>query len=90
MKTILSKVCGQKNDLKSKATEWGKANQPVACQEYINLNAKDHKKLTEVEAGLFVSSENPIFVASPYAIVSCQCYESGLLEIKCPWTCKWS
>ena len=86
VKTILSKICGRKNNFKSKATEWGKANEPVARQKYIKLNAKDHKKLSVVETGLFVSCENPIFGASPDGIVSCECHESGLLEIKCPWT----
>ena len=71
VKTILSKICGQKNNFKSKATEWGKTNEPVVRQEYIKVNAKDHKKLSVVETGLFVS---------------CECHESGLLEIKCPWT----
>ena len=56
-KTILSKICGRKNNFKSKATEWGKANEPVVRQEYIKLNAKDHKKLSVVETGLFVSCE---------------------------------
>ena len=68
------------------ATEWGKTNEPVARQEYIKLNAEDHKKTSVVETGLFVSCENPIFGASPDGIVSCECHESGLLEIKCPWT----
>ena len=68
------------------ATEWGKTNEPVARQEYIKLNAEDHKKTSVVETGLFVSCENPIFGASPDGIVSCDCHESGLLEIKYPWT----
>ena len=56
VKTILSKICVQKNNVifKSKATEWGKTNEPVALQEYIKLNAKYHKKLSVVETGLFV------------------------------------
>ena len=86
VKTILSKICGQKNNFKSKATEWGKTNEPVARQEYIKVNAKDHKKLSVAETGLFVSCENPIFGDSPDGIFSCECHESGLLEIKCPWT----
>ena len=86
VKTILSKICGQKNNFKSKATEWGKTNEPVARQEYIKVNAKDHKKLSVAETGLFVSCENPIFGNSPDGIFSCECHESGLLEIKCPWT----
>ena len=86
VKTILSKICGQKNNFKSKATEWGKTNEPVACQEYIKLNGKGHKKFSVVETGIFVSCENPIFGASPDGSVSCECHESGLLEIKCQWT----
>ena len=39
-----------------------------------------------MERELFVSSENPVFGASPDGIVSCECHESRLLEIKCPWT----
>ena len=39
-----------------------------------------------MERELFVSSENPVFGASPDGIVSCECHESGLWEIKCPWT----
>ena len=86
VKTILSKICGQKNNFKSKAMKRGKTNEPVVHQEYIKLNAKHHKKLIVVETGLFVSCENPIFGASPDGIISCGCHESGLLEIKCPWT----
>ena len=84
---------GQKNDFKSKATEWGKTNEPVACQEYNKLNARDHEKLTVAEIGLFLSCENPVFWASPDAIVSCKWHKSGLLsemKFQCPWTCKWS
>ena len=51
-----------------------------------NLMPKTTKKLSVVETGLFASCENPIFGASPDGIVSCDCHESGLLEIKCPWT----
>ena len=32
VKTILSKICGQKNNFKSKATDWGKTNEPVSRQ----------------------------------------------------------
>ena len=73
MKTILSKIYGQKNNFKSKATEWGKTNEPFARHEYIKLNAKDRKKYNVVETGLFISCENPIFGASPDGIVSCEC-----------------
>ena len=75
MKTIFSKICVRKNNFKSKATEWGKTNEPVARQEYIKLNAKYHKKLSVVEQGYLLG-------ASPDGIVSCECHESGLLEIK--------
>ena len=70
---------------KSKATEWAKINEPVARQGYIKLKSKDHKILNIVETGVFVSCENPIFGASPDGIISCECHESGLWEIKYPW-----
>ena len=86
MKSILSKICGQKNNFKSKATEWAKTNEPVVHLEYIKLTPKTTRKLSVVETGLFVSCKNPIFGASPDGIVNRECHESGLLEIKCPWT----
>ena len=60
-------------------------NQLIA-KNISNLMPKTTKKLSVLETGLFVSCENPIFGASPDGIVSCDCHESGLLEIKCPWT----
>ena len=60
-------------------------NQLIA-KNISNVMPKTTKKLSVLETGLFVSCENPIFGASPDGIVSCDCHESGLLEIKCPWT----
>ena len=66
METILPKICGPKNNIKSKATEWGDVS--VARQKYIRL--KDHKKLSVIETRLFVICENPHFGASSDAIDS--------------------
>ena len=58
----------------------------LLAKNISNLTPKTTKKYNVVETGLFVSCENPIFGASPDGIVSCECHESRLLEIKCPWT----
>ena len=60
-------------------------NQLIA-KNISNLMPKTTKKLSVLETGLFAGCENPIFGASPDGIVSCECHESGLLEIKFPWT----
>ena len=85
VKTISSNICRQKNNFKSKATEWGKTNESVSFQEYIKHNAKDYKKRSAVETGVFFSCENPVFGASPDGIISCEYHESGFLKFKCSW-----
>ena len=57
----------------------------LLAKNISNLMPKTTKN-SVVETGLFVSCENTIFGASPDGIVSGECHESGLLEIKCPWT----
>ena len=84
--TILSKICDQKNNCISKATEWRKRNESVARQEYIKHNAQDCTELSVVETGLFFSCENPFFRAPYDGIVSCECHKLRLLEITCPLT----
>ena len=73
MKTILSK-----------ATEWGKMNETVACEENIKHSTKDHEKLSAVETGSFDSCKNQIFGTSPDGTISCECHESALLKFKSP------
>ena len=85
-KTLLSKVCGYYPNVKSKATQWGLGNEPVARKLYIKDNRKKHKHLQVSECGLFIDIEFPYIAASPDALVSCTCHGKGLLEIKCPWT----
>ena len=58
----------------------------LLAKNISNLTPKTTKKLSVVETGLFVSCENSVFGALPDRIVSCECHESGLLEIKFPWT----
>ena len=57
METILPKIYGPKNNIKSKATDG------EMCQ-LLAKNISDHKKLSVIETGLFVICENPIFGAS--------------------------
>ena len=45
VKTILSKICGQKNNFKSKATEWGKQMSQSLAENISNLTRKTTKKL---------------------------------------------
>ena len=85
-KTFVSKVCGYYPKFSSKATEWDISNEAVARRNYTKKIISPHRNLTVTKPGLFIDIENPFIGASPDGLVSCSCHESGLLEIKCPWS----
>lgn len=85
-KTFICKVCHYYPPFTSKATEWGKTNEPIARHMYFKTNKSKHKHFVVKEGGLFIDLDNPIIGASPDALVSCSCHEPGILEVKCPWS----
>ncbi|XP_056014374.1 uncharacterized protein LOC125665758 [Ostrea edulis] len=70
----------QKNDFTSSATSYGKVNEHIAKQMYIK---KTGHHLHDI--GLIVNTELPFLGATPDGIV-CDKSESGLIEIKCPYS----
>ena len=49
---------------------------------------KLHTKFTVALSGLVVHPEHPHLGASPDGVVSCDCCGLGVLEIKCPFSCR--
>lgn len=87
-KSFRDKIMNYKESFSCKATSYGIKNEQKACNEYIKIAKNNHKNLKVQEAGLHV---NPSFVylgASPDGITTCDCHETGLLEIKCPYKYK--
>ena len=70
------------------ATEWGKENEPIALQKYVEHQlSTGHTGLVTCSAGFVVSEEHPFLGASPDAYVCdpCSPNQFGLVEIKCPY-----
>ncbi len=69
----------------SPACKWGKDNESVAREQYVNEQSKKHVSFTCRQSGFFLYTKCHFMGASPDGIVSCKCHENRLLEIKCPY-----
>ena len=47
-----------------------------------------HKSFNIMNSGLVLHPMYPFMGASPDGLVSCSCCGNGVVEIKCPYTCK--
>ncbi|XP_060592462.1 uncharacterized protein LOC132747159 [Ruditapes philippinarum] len=70
------------------AIKWGIKNESKARQAYVNKVGQHHKKLQVVEHGLMVYSDCTFIRGSPDGIITCDCHEPVLLEIKCPFNAR--
>jgi hypothetical protein len=64
---------------------WGREKETVGRQEYFSSTVRLHTNFKIRESGLFINANYPFLGASSYAVISCDCYGIGLLEIKCPY-----
>ena len=55
--------------------------------EYENRMCKKHVNFTMLKIGFIIPPSYPLMGASPDGIIKCRCCESGVLEIKCPYSC---
>ena len=67
------------------ALKWGRDNEDRARNEYITLEKGKHNNLVVRPSGLVVHPNHPLLGASPDGFVCCDCCESRVLEIKCPF-----
>ena len=49
---------------------------------------KDHNSFTISQCGLLLDPTNPFIGTSPDGVVQCTCCGTGVIEIKCPFSCK--
>ena len=48
----------------------------------------DHENFMVIQCGLILDPEFPFMGATPDGLVNCKCCDTGVLEIKCPFSCK--
>ena len=84
-KKLLSK------NIDTKATRYGKMNEAVAIQAYVNYQLKRGINVKIDACGLYIHSSESWLAASPDAIVTdffSGGQDRGCLEVKCPLTCE--
>ena len=87
--SLIKSICYPENArFKTSATEWGCSHERDALTEYQVQKELEHSGWTIKRSGLVVSCEFPFLGASPDSIVSCDCCGTGVVEAKCPFSCR--
>lgn len=72
----------------NRATKWGCEHEKKAREAYFHQAVQHHLNLNITDRGLVVHSQYPHLGASPDGYIKCSCCGHGVLEIKCPFSCK--
>ncbi|KAH3777905.1 hypothetical protein DPMN_179353 [Dreissena polymorpha] len=73
--------------LDTDATRWGSKNEKVAKERFLRAILAEglHENVELRDCGLYLSEEKPHLAATPDAILSCNCCEKSVVEVKCPY-----
>ena len=86
--SILLDVMAYQPEISTEAVLWGKTKEKIALQKFIEKISPEHVNLSVRSTGLIIHREEPYLAATPDGIVSCDCHEDHVLEIKCPFSSK--
>ena len=87
--SLVKSICyPEDHRFSTKGTQWGCAHERTAYQAYIHQCTAQHTRFEHAASGLIVTPAYPFLGASPDGTVSCECCGTGVLEIKCPYSCK--
>ena len=72
------------------ATNYGKESEEIAFECYVEQMKHTHEGFEASNTGLHINEKFPFLRASPDGLTICSCCTEklGLLEIKCPKSCK--
>lgn len=87
--SLLKSICYPESyKFSNKATKWGCSHEKTAREAYFNKVAQAHLNLVVLDRGLIINPQYPHLGASPDGFIKCHCCGSGVLEVKCPFSCK--
>lgn len=70
------------------ATKWGCDHETTARSAYTVRNSSEYVNMTMSAVGLTIHPDFPHYDASPDGLVKCDCCGRGVIEIKCPFSCR--
>ena len=86
--SLIKSICYPTRSFKSAACEYGCKHENNARKEYEYAMKQQHQSFSVKESGLILDPMYPFVGASPDGIITCTCCGTGVLEIKCPYSCK--
>lgn len=87
--SLLKSICyPQLMKFYSKACEYGRQHEDDALRVYRDGMQNDHNCFELKKSGLVLDPDNPFIGASPDGIFSCSCCGKGVVEVKCPFSCR--
>ena len=73
---------------KCRATSWGCEHEKEAQEAYVVKATKSHIGFKLSPSGLMIHLPYPHLAATPDGVIRCDCCGPGVVEIKCPYHCK--
>ena len=87
--SLIRGICYPESNLfRSAATVWGCEHEKVALQLYKTKAGTQHSDFVVSVSGLVIDTAYPHLGSSPDGIVHCSCCGKGVIEIKCPYSCR--
>ena len=86
--SLVKSISYPTRSFKSAACEYGCKHESDARKEYEYVMKQQHQLFIVKESGLILDPLYPFLGASPDGIVTCTCCSTGVLEIKCPYSCR--
>ena len=83
--SIVKKILTENMNVSTPAMAYGKEREPLARRLFDIHCENEHEKHTLKVPGLLINPLFPHIAASPDGIVTCNCCQKTLLEIKCPY-----
>ncbi|CAC5357723.1 unnamed protein product [Mytilus coruscus] len=69
--------------------KWGLKHEITASKQVTKLYEATHTNPEIVQPGLLVDRTYSYLRASPDAIMTCDCHDTTVIEIKCPYSCRY-
>ena len=86
--SLIKSICyPDKSRFYSTACKYGCDHEDKARKEYALKMHSQHSNFSITESGLIIHTLHPFMGATPDGVVHCECCGTGVIEIKCPFSC---